>query len=52
VRVGHHCAQPLHRRYGITATTRASAYLYSTPDEVDAFLNAVADVRPFFGLGR
>ncbi len=52
VRVGHHCAQPLHRRYGITASTRASAYLYTTPDEVDAFLNAVADVRPFFGLGR
>ncbi len=52
VRVGHHCAQPLHRRFGITATTRASAYLYSTPDEVDTFLNAVADVRPFFGLGR
>ncbi len=52
VRVGHHCAQPLHRRFGITATTRASTYLYSTPAEVDTFLNAVADVRPFFGLGR
>ncbi len=52
VRVGHHCAQPLHRRFGITATTRASTYLYSTPDEVDIFLNAMADVRPFFGLGR
>ncbi|HEY2556893.1 MAG TPA: SufS family cysteine desulfurase [Diaminobutyricibacter sp.] len=52
VRVGHHCAQPLHRRFGVTATTRASAYLYTTPDEVDTFLNAVADVRPFFGVGR
>ena len=52
VRVGHHCAQPLHRRYGVTATTRASTYLYTTPDEVDTFLNAVADVRPFFGVGR
>jgi cysteine desulfurase/selenocysteine lyase len=52
VRVGHHCAQPLHRRLGVTASTRASTYLYSTPDEVDTFLNAVADVRPFFGLGR
>ncbi len=52
VRVGHHCAQPLHRRFGITATTRASTYLYSTPDEVDTFLNAVADVRPFFGIAR
>ncbi len=52
VRVGHHCAQPLHRRFGITATTRASAYLYTTPDEVDTFLNAVADVRPYFGVTR
>lgn len=49
VRVGHHCAQPLHRRLGLTATTRASTYLYTTTDEVDAFLAAVAQVRPFFG---
>jgi cysteine desulfurase/selenocysteine lyase len=49
VRVGHHCAQPLHRRLGLTATTRASTYLYTTTDEVDAFLEAVAGVRPFFG---
>lgn len=48
VRVGHHCAQPLHRRYGITATTRASAYLYNTEEEIDVFLAAVADVRQFF----
>ena len=49
VRVGHHCAQPLHRRLGLTATTRASAYLYNTSDEVDAFLEAVGAVRSFFG---
>jgi cysteine desulfurase/selenocysteine lyase len=49
VRVGHHCAQPLHRRLGLTATTRASTYLYNTTDEVDLFLEAVAGVRPFFG---
>ncbi|WP_026545087.1 cysteine desulfurase [Arthrobacter sp. 35/47] len=49
VRVGHHCAQPLHRRLGLTASTRASTYLYNTTDEVDAFLAAVADVRSFFG---
>lgn len=49
VRVGHHCAQPLHRRLGLTASTRASTYLYNTTDEVDAFLTAVAEVRPFFG---
>lgn len=50
VRVGHHCAQPLHRRLGLTATTRASAYLYTTTDEVDRFLAAVASVRPYFGV--
>ncbi|WP_309072802.1 cysteine desulfurase [Arthrobacter sp.] len=49
VRVGHHCAQPLHRRLGLTASTRASTYLYNTTDEVDAFLAAVAEVRSFFG---
>lgn len=51
VRVGHHCAQPLHRRFGLTASVRASAALYNTEDEVDAFLDAVAGVRPFFGAG-
>jgi cysteine desulfurase/selenocysteine lyase len=49
VRVGHHCAQPLHRRLGLTATTRASAYLYTSTAEVDRFLAAVAEVRPYFG---
>ncbi len=49
VRVGHHCAQPLHRRLGLVATTRASTYLYNTTADVDAFLDAVAGVRPFFG---
>jgi cysteine desulfurase/selenocysteine lyase len=48
VRVGHHCAQPLHRRLGLTATTRASTYLYNTTGDVDAFLNAAADVRAYF----
>jgi cysteine desulfurase/selenocysteine lyase len=49
VRVGHHCAQPLHRRLGLTASTRASAYVYTTADEVDRFIAAVAQVRPYFG---
>jgi cysteine desulfurase/selenocysteine lyase len=48
VRVGHHCAQPLHRRLGLTATTRASAYLYNTTDDIDAFLESVAGVRSYF----
>jgi cysteine desulfurase/selenocysteine lyase len=49
VRVGHHCAQPVHRRYGATASTRASVYLYSTAAEVDAFLQALSGVRAYFG---
>ncbi|WP_138443642.1 aminotransferase class V-fold PLP-dependent enzyme [Sinomonas susongensis] len=50
VRVGHHCAQPLHRRLGLTASTRASAYLYTTEAEVDSFLASLAEVRGYFGL--
>ncbi|MCW4456810.1 aminotransferase class V-fold PLP-dependent enzyme [Microbacterium sp. MPKO10] len=50
VRVGHHCAQPLHRRFGMTASTRASTYLYNTTDDVDAFLDALSGVRSFFGV--
>ena len=50
VRVGHHCAQPLHRRLGVTASTRASTYLYTTTDEVDQFLATMREVAPFFGV--
>lgn len=50
VRVGHHCAQPLHRRLGATSSTRASTYLYSTEDEVDAFLEGVVATIEFFGV--
>jgi cysteine desulfurase/selenocysteine lyase len=50
VRVGHHCAQPVHRRFGVTSTTRASTYLYNTTDEVDAAIEAVSDSRSFFGV--
>lgn len=49
VRVGHHCAQPLHRRLGLIATTRASAYLYTSSAEVDLLLSALAEVRAYFG---
>ncbi|WP_423184053.1 aminotransferase class V-fold PLP-dependent enzyme [Arthrobacter sp. NyZ413] len=52
VRVGHHCAQPLHRRLGLTASTRASTYLYTTTDEVDRLVDAVAQVRPYFGVAN
>jgi cysteine desulfurase / selenocysteine lyase len=50
VRVGHHCAQPVHRRYGATASTRASAYLYTTESDVDAFLDALDGVRSYFRI--
>jgi cysteine desulfurase/selenocysteine lyase len=50
VRVGHHCAQPIHRHFGVHASTRASAGPYTTPDDVAAFAAALAEVRPFFGL--
>jgi cysteine desulfurase/selenocysteine lyase len=50
VRVGHHCAQPLHRRLGMTSSTRASAYLYTTEDEVDEFLDALSAAITFFGV--
>ena len=49
VRVGHHCAQPLHRRFGLTASVRASAAFYNTEDEIDTFLDALSGVRAFFG---
>lgn len=49
VRVGHHCAQPVHRRFGVTASTRASVALYTTTDEVDRFLDALSGVRAWFG---
>jgi cysteine desulfurase/selenocysteine lyase len=50
VRVGHHCAWPLHRRMGVTATTRASLAAYTTPAEVDTFLDALDKVPEVFGL--
>ena len=49
-RVGHHCAQPLHRRLGITSSTRASAYLYTTTDEIDQLIEGVDAATGFFGV--
>ncbi|WP_448721584.1 SufS family cysteine desulfurase [Microbacterium natoriense] len=51
VRVGHHCAQPLHRRLGITSSTRASTYLYTTDAEVDAVIAGVGGAIDFFRRG-
>ncbi|HUH98042.1 MAG TPA: cysteine desulfurase [Anaerolineales bacterium] len=49
VRAGHHCAQPLHEKFGISATTRASFYLYSAKEEVDALVNGLYKVKKVFG---
>lgn len=48
-RVGHHCAQPLHRALGVTASTRASAYIYNTTDDVYRFVEELGKVRAYFG---
>lgn len=49
VRAGHHCAQPLHEKFGIPATSRASFYVYSTKDEVDLLVNGIYKVKEMFG---
>jgi cysteine desulfurase/selenocysteine lyase len=51
VRVGHHCAWPLHRRLGIPATIRATFALYNTGSEVDELLAGVREAQRFFGVG-
>jgi cysteine desulfurase/selenocysteine lyase len=48
VRAGHHCTQPLMRRFGVPATTRASFYLYTEPDEIDRMCDGLEDVRGVF----
>lgn len=49
VRAGHHCAMPLHQKYGLPATTRASFYLYNSPDDVDHLVQALLRVNQLFG---
>jgi cysteine desulfurase / selenocysteine lyase len=49
VRAGHHCAQPLHEKFGLTATSRASFYLYNTKEEVDMLINGIYKVKELFG---
>ncbi|GAA2996244.1 aminotransferase class V-fold PLP-dependent enzyme [Microbacterium aurantiacum] len=49
VRVGHHCAKPLHRRLGLTASVRASASVFTTDDDITALLEGVSAVRDYFG---
>ena len=48
VRAGHHCAQPLHTRYDLPATSRASFYLYNTEDEVDRLVEGIDKAKAIF----
>ena len=48
VRAGHHCTQPLHTLLGISASTRASFYLYNQPDDVDRLLEGIKAVQTMF----
>jgi cysteine desulfurase/selenocysteine lyase len=49
VRAGHHCGRPIHQRFGVTASTRASFYLYTTTAEIDALIDALGHTKRFFG---
>ncbi len=49
IRAGHHCAMPLHDKFGLPATARASFYLYNTPAEIDKLISALYKVKKVFG---
>jgi cysteine desulfurase/selenocysteine lyase len=51
VRAGHHCCQPLMRSLGVSATARASFYLYNDEGDVDALVDGVARAQELFGVG-
>jgi cysteine desulfurase/selenocysteine lyase len=51
IRAGHHCAQPLMRCLGVSATARASVGIYSEPSDIDALVDALKDGRAVFMLG-
>ncbi len=48
IRVGHHCAQPVHRHFGLYASNRASTGVYNSVEDAQALVEAVSKVRPFF----
>jgi cysteine desulfurase/selenocysteine lyase len=49
IRAGHHCCQPLMRKLGVTATNRASFYLYTLPEEIDRLIEGLHKVKEKFG---
>ncbi|MEC9052136.1 MAG: aminotransferase class V-fold PLP-dependent enzyme, partial [Actinomycetota bacterium] len=48
VRAGHHCARPAHAKFGVQSSTRMSSYLYTTPAEIDALVEALHYTRSYF----
>jgi cysteine desulfurase/selenocysteine lyase len=48
VRAGHHCTKPAHARFGVQASTRASSYLYTTPEEIDALIEGLEYTKKYF----
>jgi cysteine desulfurase/selenocysteine lyase len=51
VRAGHHCAKPAHQRFGAQSSTRASFYLYTTEQEIDALVEGLDATRSYFKVG-
>ena len=49
VRAGHHCAMPLHEKFGINATSRASFYIYNTEKDIDLMIEGLYRVKEIFG---
>jgi cysteine desulfurase / selenocysteine lyase len=50
IRAGHHCTQPLMRKFGIAATSRASFYVYNTNDDIDRFIDVLKKAGDVFGI--
>jgi cysteine desulfurase/selenocysteine lyase len=51
IRAGHHCAKPAHARFGVQSSSRISSYLYTSPAEIDAFIEGLEYTRSYFRLG-
>jgi cysteine desulfurase/selenocysteine lyase len=52
VRAGHHCTMPLHKKLGLSATTRASFYIYNTQEDVDRLVEGIYAVKHIFSRGQ
>jgi cysteine desulfurase/selenocysteine lyase len=50
IRAGHHCAMPLHEKFNLPATARASFYLYNTQEEIDKLVSGIYKVKHVFGV--